>query len=106
MAAPSLLAWPDARPCSTPPASPPALTHARSFGPRQEERKFGFSDTGRLNCEVRLTSFAAGVGLGRQAQVGGVRAAGFGGVRACMHATPMHATLRTRQAPTLLVPSS
>ncbi|KAG2423508.1 hypothetical protein HXX76_015256 [Chlamydomonas incerta] len=29
------------------------------FGPRQSEVKLGFSDTGRLNCEVRFTSFAA-----------------------------------------------
>ncbi|GLC36045.1 hypothetical protein PLESTB_000532000 [Pleodorina starrii] len=29
------------------------------FGPRQSEVKLGFTDTGRLNCEVRLTSFAA-----------------------------------------------
>ncbi|PNW69904.1 hypothetical protein CHLRE_17g697624v5 [Chlamydomonas reinhardtii] len=29
------------------------------FGPRQSEVKLGFTDTGRLNCEVRFTSFAA-----------------------------------------------
>ncbi|EFJ49848.1 hypothetical protein VOLCADRAFT_89262 [Volvox carteri f. nagariensis] len=29
------------------------------FGPRQSEVKLGFTDTGRLNCEVRLTSFAS-----------------------------------------------
>ncbi|KAG2483161.1 hypothetical protein HYH03_017953 [Edaphochlamys debaryana] len=29
------------------------------FGPRQSEVKLGFTDTGRLNCEVRYTSFAA-----------------------------------------------
>ncbi|KAG2431358.1 hypothetical protein HYH02_013347 [Chlamydomonas schloesseri] len=29
------------------------------FGPRQSEVKLGFTDTGRLNCEVRFTTFAA-----------------------------------------------
>uniref|UniRef100_A0A7S3QKY0 Uncharacterized protein n=1 Tax=Dunaliella tertiolecta TaxID=3047 RepID=A0A7S3QKY0_DUNTE len=43
------------------------------FGPRQEERKFGFSETGRLNCEVRLTSFAAGGGMSKQTQMAAER---------------------------------
>ncbi|KAL6756474.1 ribosomal protein S5 domain 2-type protein [Haematococcus lacustris] len=30
------------------------------FGPRQSDRKLGFSDSGRLQCEVRFTSFAGG----------------------------------------------
>lgn len=29
------------------------------YGPRQSEQKFGFSETGRLQCDVRLSSFAA-----------------------------------------------
>jgi ribonuclease PH len=47
------------------------LTHTRpphSYGPRQGERKFGFTDTGRLNVEVAFTSFARPERL-RQQQV-------------------------------------
>ena len=41
-----------------------------SYGPRQSERKFGFSETGRLQCDVRLSSFAA-QGLNKLQQVWG-----------------------------------
>mmetsp|Transcript_27910 Transcript_27910/g.61247 ORF Transcript_27910/g.61247 Transcript_27910/m.61247 type:complete len:235 (+) Transcript_27910:128-832(+) len=37
------------------------------YGPRQGEGRQGFRDTGRLQCDVRLTTFAA-QGLGKQAQ--------------------------------------
>ncbi len=37
------------------------------YGPRQAERKFGFSETGRLQCDVRMTSFAS-QGLSKQQQ--------------------------------------
>ncbi|GBF88956.1 exosome complex component [Raphidocelis subcapitata] len=40
---------------------------AAVYGPRQGERRFGFSDTGRLNVEACFTSFARREG-GRQAQ--------------------------------------
>ncbi|GAX75191.1 hypothetical protein CEUSTIGMA_g2635.t1 [Chlamydomonas eustigma] len=38
------------------------------YGPRQSERKFGFSERGRLHCDVRLAAFAA-QGLTKQQQV-------------------------------------
>lgn len=37
------------------------------YGPRQSERRFGFVETGRINCEVRITQFATRT-RGRQAQ--------------------------------------
>lgn len=40
---------------------------AAIYGPRQSERKFGFSDRGRINCEINVTSMAQKV-RGRQAQ--------------------------------------
>lgn len=39
------------------------------YGPRQSERKFGFSDRGRLVCEVHYVSLAQKA-RGKQAQVG------------------------------------
>jgi hypothetical protein len=39
-----------------------------SYGPRQSERKFGFSDRGRLVCEVNYVSLAQ-TARGKQAQV-------------------------------------
>lgn len=30
-----------------------------SYGPRPTDLRMGFSDTGRLNCEVKLTTFAS-----------------------------------------------
>lgn len=39
------------------------------YGPRQSERKFGFSDRGRLVCEVNYVSLAQ-KSRGKQAQVG------------------------------------
>jgi hypothetical protein len=41
---------------------------ARRYGPRQSERKFGFSDRGRLCCEVIFISLAQKA-RGKQAQV-------------------------------------
>ncbi|PNH05619.1 Endoglucanase D [Tetrabaena socialis] len=41
------------------PSQAPLGALLSAFGPRQSEVKLGFTDTGRLNCEVRLTSFAA-----------------------------------------------
>eukprot|EP00798_Chlamydomonas_sp_ICE-L_P029343 gene29343-8897_t len=38
------------------------------YGPRQSERKVGFSELGRVQVDVRLTTFAAGK-LGKQAQM-------------------------------------
>ena len=38
------------------------------YGPRQSERKFGFSDRGRLVCEVNYVSLAQ-TARGKQAQV-------------------------------------
>ena len=56
-------------PCIIPPpcmhVAPPC-----SYGPRQSERKFGFSETGRLQCDVRLSSFAA-QGMNKLQQVWG-----------------------------------
>lgn len=40
---------------------------AAVYGPRQSERKFGFSDRGRLNCELNFTSVAQKV-RGKQQQ--------------------------------------
>eukprot|EP00878_Enallax_costatus_P006349 GHUV01006657.1.p1 GENE.GHUV01006657.1~~GHUV01006657.1.p1 ORF type:complete len:259 (+),score=72.04 GHUV01006657.1:372-1148(+) len=40
---------------------------AAVYGPRQSERKFGFSDRGRINCEINVTSMAQKV-RGKQAQ--------------------------------------
>eukprot|EP00955_Chlamydomonas_euryale_P030630 322561-Chlamydomonas_euryale.AAC.19 len=37
------------------------------YGPRKSESKFGFSETGRLTCDVRLTCFASH-GMGKQQQ--------------------------------------
>lgn len=36
------------------------------FGPRQSDAKFGFSESGRLHCEVRFAKFAAPGGLSAQ----------------------------------------
>jgi len=36
----------------------PSPSNCNSYGPRQGERKFGFTDMGRLNVEVSFTSFA------------------------------------------------
>eukprot|EP00882_Tetradesmus_deserticola_P028791 GHRQ01032083.1.p2 GENE.GHRQ01032083.1~~GHRQ01032083.1.p2 ORF type:complete len:136 (+),score=12.04 GHRQ01032083.1:741-1148(+) len=43
---------------------------AAVYGPRQSERKFGFSDRGRLNCELNYTSVAQKL-REKQAQVSG-----------------------------------
>jgi len=45
---------------------------AAVYGPRQSERKFGFTDSGRLTCEVSYTSWARKASDStRQKQVGG-----------------------------------
>ncbi len=52
-------------------AQPTAHLCTHRFGPRQSEIKLGFTDIGRLNCEVKLTSFAASR-LSEAEQVGGL----------------------------------
>jgi len=42
---------------------------AAVFGPRQSDRKFVFSETGRLQCDVRYASFAAGGGAKQEQTV-------------------------------------
>jgi len=45
----------DVTPFASLPVTPPCCVR---YGPRQSERKHGFSDSGRINCEVTFTSWA------------------------------------------------